>query len=169
MIVLRSALSVSALLAAYFLIPSRNAEQRTSWWWLVLQLCAYAVIVGIQVPAIVTAKYPILRAAETVAILVPLYILIFARIYLANSIEDPSGFTEPLDTVTALYFTVTVFSTVGFGDIVASTDSMRLLVTVQMILNLVVYGAVIRLVVSAARRGLARRAGESAIGEDAGS
>ena len=32
------------------------------------------------------------------------------------------SFTQPLDHTTALYFTVTVFATVGFGDIVAATD-----------------------------------------------
>jgi voltage-gated potassium channel len=34
----------------------------------------------------------------------------------------------------ALYFTVTVFATVGFGDITARTDTARLLVTVQITL-----------------------------------
>ena len=53
----------------------------------------FAVIVGVQVPAIVKAKYPILRAVEALAILVPLFLLIFARIYLTNSLNDPSAFT----------------------------------------------------------------------------
>jgi hypothetical protein len=85
------------------------------------------------------------------------YLLIFSRIYLANSLHDASSFSTPLDNVTALYFTVTVFATVGFGDIVATTNSMRLLVTLQMVLNLVLLGVVIRLVASAAQRGVARR------------
>ena len=49
-------------------------------------------------------------------------------------------------------------TTVGFGDIVARTDGIRLLVTGQMVLNLIVVGAVIRLLVSAARRGIERGA-----------
>ena len=163
--VVRVTLSVSALFAAYFLVPARSDDGAPSWPWLVMLLCVFAVIVGVQVPAIVNAKNPILRAVETVAIVVPLYLLIFARIYLANSLGDPSAFTQPLDVVTALYFTVTVFATVGFGDIVAQTDSMRLLVTVQMLLNLIVFGVVIRLLVSAARRGVARRAEQAAVGE----
>ena len=124
--------------------------------WLVLELCVFAAIVGVQVPAIVKAKYPILRAVEALAILVPLFLLIFARIYLSNSLNDPSAFTQPLTIVTALYFTVTVFASVGFGDIVAQTDTMRMLVTAQMLLNLVVFGVVIRVLASAARRGVAR-------------
>ena len=31
--------------------------------------------------------------------------------------SDPAGFSQPLDRTTALYFTMTVLATVGFGDI----------------------------------------------------
>ncbi|WP_406024271.1 potassium channel family protein [Nocardioides sp. NBC_00850] len=157
LLMLRVTLSVGALFAAYYLIPTRTSGGISEVVWLVICLCAFAAIVGLQILAIVQAKFPILRAVEAMAVLVPLYLLIFARVYLWNSLQDPSAFTEPLDDTTALYFTVTVFATVGFGDIFAETNSMRLLVTLQMILNLVVLGLVIRLVTSAARRGVARR------------
>jgi voltage-gated potassium channel len=167
-VLLRATLSVTALLAAYFLIPTRSGKEGSAWWWLTLELCIFAVIVGLQVPAIVKATHPVMRAVETLAVLVPLYLLIFARIYLSNSVNDPSTFSEPLNVDTALYFTVTVFASVGFGDIYAETDSMRLLVTLQMILNLVVFGVVIRLLASAARRGVARRAGQATVSDGAG-
>ena len=162
-VLLRTTLSVSALFAAYFLIPTRSPEEGSDLPWLILELCVFAVIVAVQVPAIVKAKYPILRAVETLAVVVPLYLLIFARIYLSSSLTDPSGFSQPLNDVAALYFTVTVFSSVGFGDIVAQTDNLRLLVTLQMVLNLVVFGVVIRLLASAARRGVARRGAQPAV------
>ena len=161
----RVSLSVSALFAAYFLIPARGSGEGSGLPWLILQLCVFGAVVGIQVPAIINAKYPILRAVESLAVLVALYLLIFARIYLSNSLHDPSGFSRPLDHVTALYFTVTVFATVGFGDIIARSNSMKLLVTLQMLLNLVVLGLVIRLLTSAARRGVARRGGQADLGE----
>jgi hypothetical protein len=41
----------------------------------------FGAVVGIQLPAIVKAKYPILRVVEALAVLVPLYLLIFARVY----------------------------------------------------------------------------------------
>ena len=107
-------------------------------------------------PAIVKAKYPILRAVEALAVTIPLFLLIFSRIYLSNSLDNPAVVHPPLDHTTALYFTVTVFATVGFGDIVAATGGMRSLVTVQMLLNLVVLGLVIRLLSSAAQRGVAQ-------------
>ena len=166
LVLLRAALSVSALAAAYFLIPVRSKGGGADVPWLILELCVFAVVVGIQVPAIVKAKYPILRAIEALAILVPLYLLIFARIYLTNSLNEPSAFTQPLNVVTALYFTVTIFASVGFGDIVPQTDSMRLLVTLQMLLNLILLGVVIKVLASAARRGVARRAEQPTIGSD---
>jgi voltage-gated potassium channel len=165
LVLLRVTLSVVLLFAAYYLIPARSAGGGSDLPWLILELCVFGVIVGIQVPAIVKAKYPILRAVEALAVLVALYLLIFARIYLSNSLSDPSAFTQPLDNTTALYFTVTVFATVGFGDIVAQTNNMRLLVTLQMLLNLVVLGLVIRLLTSAARRGVVRRGGQPDLGD----
>ncbi len=155
----RSTLSMSVLFAAYFLIPTRSAGEGSDVPWLILELSVFAVVVGVQIPAIIKAKYPILRAVEALALLVPLYLVMFARIYLSSSLNDPSAFSLPLDNTKALYFTVTTFATVGYGDIIVQTNSMRLLVTLQMLLNLVILGAVIRLLASAARRGVALRGG----------
>jgi hypothetical protein len=57
----------------------------------------------------------------------------------------------------ALYFTVTVFSTVGFGDITAKTETARLVVTGQMIADLVILGLAIKIIVGAVRRGRQRQ------------
>jgi UDP-N-acetylmuramyl pentapeptide phosphotransferase/UDP-N-acetylglucosamine-1-phosphate transferase len=161
----RVMITVSLLCTTYFLIPSRNPGAGFGVGWLALQLCVFAAVVGAQVPAIIRSRYPVMRAIEALAVLVAVYLLIFARIYVANSQDDPAGFSSPLDHVTALYFTVTVFATVGFGDVVARTDSMKLLVTVQMLLNLTVLGLGIRLLTSAARRGIARRGDQGDVGE----
>ena len=91
LVALRTTLSVAALVAAYFLIPARSADEGSGLLWLILELCIFGVVVGIQVPAIIKARYPVLRAVESLAILVPLYLLIFARIYLSNSLERTVG------------------------------------------------------------------------------
>ena len=95
LVALRTTASVTALVAAYFLIPTRSADEGPDLPWLLLELCVFAVVVGIQVPAIVKAKYPVLRAVETMAVLVPLYLVLFARIYLSNSLNDQSAFKSP--------------------------------------------------------------------------
>jgi voltage-gated potassium channel len=157
LMLLRLTLSVSLLVLAYYLIPTANSRDDSDAPWLILELSVFGIVVGAQVPAIVKAKFPILRAVEALGTLVPLYLLLFARIYLSNSLNNPPAFTSDLDHTTALYFTVTVFATVGFGDIVPQTNDMRLLVTVQMLLNLAILGLMIRLLTSAAKRGVARR------------
>jgi voltage-gated potassium channel len=162
---LRVTITITLLIGAYYYIPTRGDGGDSDLPWLLLELAVFAIIVAIQVPAIVQAKYPRLRAVESLAVTVPLFLLIFSRIYLSNSLVNVNAFTQPLDHTTALYFTVTVFATVGFGDIVAQTNGMKLLVTVQMLLNLAVLGLVIRLVASAAERGVARRDASAATSE----
>jgi uncharacterized protein with GYD domain len=51
--------------------------------------------------------------------------------------------------------TVTIFATVGFGDISAKVETARLVVTAQMLLDLVVLGLVIQVVLGAVKRGKA--------------
>ena len=84
------------------------------------------------------------------ASLIPLFLVLYAWIYLTLSQSDPSSFSTRLDHTEGLYFTVTVFSTVGFGDIVPKVDVARLVVMVQMITDLAFIAIVVRLIFGAA-------------------
>jgi voltage-gated potassium channel len=76
------------------------------------------------------------------------------RHYFLTAQADLNNFNvHSLTRTDALYFTVTVFTTVGFGDIVATTQLARLVVTVQMILDLVVLGLGVRVFLGAVQRG----------------
>ena len=48
--------------------------------------------------------------------MVPLFILMFATAYYVMGRAESEAFTEALSRTDALYFTVAVFATVGFGD-----------------------------------------------------
>ena len=61
--------------------------------------------------------------------------------------------------------TVTVFSTVGFGDITAKSEAARVVLIVQMLADLAFLGAGIRVLVGAVQRGRAQR---SDTGDDTG-
>jgi voltage-gated potassium channel len=50
---------------------------------------------------------------------------------------------------------------VGFGDITPVSTAARMVVTGQMLLNLLVIGLVVRVVLVAAKRGVARRSATS--------
>ena len=88
----------------------------------------------------------------------PVYLLLFSAAYVLVSIRRPAAFSEDLDRVDALYFTMTVFATVGFGDIAPVTQAARVVVTIQMVANLVVLTLLLRLVTRAVRINRGRRA-----------
>jgi hypothetical protein len=56
-----------------------------------------------------------------------------------------------------LYFTVTVFSTVGLGDIAPVTELARVLVTIQMLVGVLVVGLIAKLVLGAVQLAVVRR------------
>jgi voltage-gated potassium channel len=93
------------------------------------------------------------RAVEALATSVPFFLLLFAGTYVALSAISASNFGEHLSHTDGLYFAVTVFSTVGFGDITAKSQTARLVVTGQMIADLVILGLAIKVSVDAIRRG----------------
>jgi hypothetical protein len=117
-----------------------------------------AIVIVWQLFRVIGSEYPQLRAMEALGVIVVVFFVMFSSLYLSMSHSSRSTFTQPLDHMTALYFTVTIFSTVGFGDITARTDAARAVVTVQMILDLVLIGAVARLLLTAARSGIGRPA-----------
>jgi hypothetical protein len=80
-------------------------------------------------------------------LLTALYLLVlgFALAYTILADLAPSQFAGMGDRTDALYFSVTVMATVGFGDIHATDTVSRLLVTGQMVLNLVYIGTALRL------------------------
>jgi len=101
-----------------------------------------------------------LRAGVAMAVVIPLFLVFFAWIYLNMSASDPGtfGLAAGMSRMTALYFTVTVFSTVGFGDITPHTDLARLVTTIQMLADLAVIAVVVRLILGAATRSAGERA-----------
>ena len=113
-----------------------------------------------QVRAVLTSPNPAVRAIEGMAATTPLFLLLFAATYYIQARSHPQSFNVAgLTRTDTLYFAVTVFSTVGFGDITATSQLTRILVTLQMILDLVVIGLGARVIVGAVRVGRERNAG----------
>jgi hypothetical protein len=154
---LRLAVSLTLLMAIYYLLPVRSDGWAADLPWLLLDVALFSVVVGLQFPLIRRSPYPGLRAVEALVLSILIFLTLFARLYLAAYAGDHQAFSQALDRTTALYFTVTVFATVGFGDVVAQTQGTKLLVTVQMLLNLVVLGLVVRMLLKAGERAGARR------------
>jgi hypothetical protein len=159
--VLLRALGIAALvLVGYFLLPVSVDGEASGLVVLILGLTVLVIVIIGELRRILAADHPAVRAIEAVAIVVPLFIVVFAYSYVWMSTYDPASFNQPIDRVDGIYFTVTVLSTVGFGDIAANTQNARIVVTIQMVLDLVLIGVVAKLIVGAGRLGLQRQRGE---------
>lgn len=99
-----------------------------------------------------------MRAIRALSVELPLLLVVFASTYCTIAGQDPGAFTEPLSRTDGLYFTVTIFSTVGLGDITPVTELARVLVTIHMLVGVVVVGVLAKLVVGAVQLATARRA-----------
>ena len=151
--VVRALLVSVALVVLYYWLPLTGELDAVRSVLLVVGLLVLVVLVVWQVRAIVRSQYPGLRAIEALAGVIPLFLLLFAAAYILVANTQPRAFTEPLTRTTALYFTVTVFASVGFGDIAPKADAARVVTMVQMLSDLVVLGLVVRVIFGAARAG----------------
>jgi voltage-gated potassium channel len=150
------------VIGAYYLLPlgggSGTAEA-------IARLAAGAVIfVGImvfEVRRIVKADLPELRAVESLALAVPFFLTTYAAAYVTLSAVSPGSFSQPLNRTGGLYFSIVTFGTVGYGDIAPVTDLARILVSTQVLGDLVFIALVLRIVATASRLTLERRGGRT--------
>jgi hypothetical protein len=153
--VLRVAGLVAALVALYYLLPLDHSSTLVAVTILLIGLAGYIVLVAVHVRLIIRSPFPGLRAVESLAFLSSAFLLLFASTYVVLAAQSAANFGGHLSHTDGLYFTVTVFSTVGFGDITAKTETARLVVTGQMFADLIILGVAIKVITNAIRRGRA--------------
>ena len=144
------------LVVTYYLLPLDRSSTAEAVTLLVIGLVALMALVAYQVRSIIRSSFPLLRGVEALATSIPFFLLLFASTYVVLATISAGNFNQPLSRTDALYFTVTVFATVGFGDITAKTEVARLVVTGQMLADLIVLGLGVRVLLSAVQRGRQR-------------
>jgi voltage-gated potassium channel len=154
-----SAAATIVLLAVYYQAPLDRPLTWATGWLFIMGLLLFAAVMAFQLRGILRSPQPRLRAISSLALALPLLLVIFASTYCTIAGQDPAAFSEPVGRTDGIYFTVTVFATVGFGDITPVSELARVLVTVQMLVGLVVVGLIAKLVVGAVEVATARRAG----------
>ena len=151
--VLESLLIASVLLVLYYLLPLDGRWDSDAGVRLLVGVLVFTGVMVWHVRAIAGARYPGLRAAVALGMIIPLFLVLFASTYFLMERASTASFTEPLTRTDALYFTVTVFSTVGFGDIAPRSETARVVLMVQMVADLALLGAGIRVLLGAVQRG----------------
>ncbi len=155
--VLRAVLVAAVLVVLYYELPLDRPWDSDTAVRLLIGLLVVAGVVVWGVRTIAGARYPGVRAAGALALILPFFLLLFASTYFVMERASAASFTQPLTRTDALYFTVTVFSTVGFGDITAKSEAARIVLIVQMLADLAFLGAGVRVLLGAVSRGRERR------------
>ena len=148
----RVGLTTVALVAMYVTAPLDEEPAGADLVRLVLVLAFLTGVLIWQVMFITRSRYPRLHAVEAAAVSLPLLVILFSAWYFATSQAHFDSFTEPLTRIDAVYFTLTVFTTVGFGDIAPVSEVARIAVTAQMIADLAFIGIVAKIFVGAVQR-----------------
>jgi voltage-gated potassium channel len=163
--VFRSLATTIVLVVLYYVLPLSHVKNVPAT--LSVGLVILAAVTVLQLLVISRSAHPGLQAMEALATTLPLFLLLFASAYVVMAGASQANFsTHPLTRTDGLYFTVTVFSTVGFGDITAASQSARLVVTVQMLLDLLALGLVVRAFVSAVQAARQRTSPDVQPGRD---
>jgi len=150
-VVARSLITAVLVVVLFAVLPADGAQSASSLVVLSAGLVLLVLLVGLRVRQILRDTRPRLRAAEGLALVVPLFVALFAWVYLLLSTAEPAAFSEPLTRIDAAYFTLSILSTVGFGDISAQNDLARLLVSAQIVLTFTLLAGVVRLILEAGR------------------
>ncbi|MFD0055925.1 ion channel [Streptomyces sp. NPDC127168] len=135
---------------------------------LVCGLFAVLLMFCWAVRAIMHSLHPRLKAVEGLAATLVLFLVLFAGSYYLLVRSAPGAFSEPLNRTDALYFTLTTFTTVGFGDITALSQTARVLTMTQMTGGLLLVGVATRVLASVVQAGLNRQRQEPTVSQHFG-
>ena len=148
---LQTAVMLTLLLVAYYQAPLDRPLTLTSALLFVGCLLFLAVVVVVEVRGILASRRPLLRAVRMLTLGLPLFLIVFASSYCTIAAHQQDAFSETLSRTDGLYFTVTTFATVGYGDISPVSELARIVVMVQMLVGLLVVGIVAKVVLGAVR------------------
>lgn len=157
--------SVVMIMIGLYLVlpePTRDDPPWLTFTSILVVSIVYAAAGVWSVARISRAKHPLRTGVVMLAVMVTAMVVIFSLTYLSLSVDNPANFNVPLDKINALYFTMTILSTVGFGDITAATHAAMIAVMIQMVVGLTLITTLARVLMEAARRAARRRFDEPA-------
>jgi hypothetical protein len=142
--VMRAGLRAAGILVAFFVLPFGDN-------WLLAFVLLVFVLIGLfpfafrRFRRVLRSEHPVGDAVSALVITLMTLIVSFAACYHVISERDPGAINGLVTKVDAVYFEMTILSTVGFGDITAVTQGTRILVTINMVMAAVFLGISLRL------------------------
>lgn len=140
------------VLLFYFLVPVRRGDAPVGELLGVLIGFGCVVAVGVVIASEVRRSERRLRLSHLV-LAFEIVLVAFALTYFLVVGSRPQEFSGMATRLDALYFSMATMSTVGFGDVNAQGQIARLLVTIQMLFDLVFVAALVALLQDNFKRG----------------
>ena len=104
------------LVVLYYALPLTAIGNASTVTLLVAGLALVLLLIVYEIRTIIRSDYSAIRAIEALAMITPLFLLLFSVAYYLMEHAVPASFGQHLTRTEALYFTITTFSTVGYGD-----------------------------------------------------
>ena len=140
-------LTIVVPVVAYFLVPLDKEFGELIAAMLVIAAAASLIPISIrQAQRVLTSPDPLFDAMRCIVSALVFLVVAFSSAYFvlaANYDNQIAGLETKLD---AIYFTITILATVGFGDISATGQTARGIVSGQMVVNFAVLAVSLRVV-----------------------
>jgi voltage-gated potassium channel len=141
----------AALIVLYLVLPAASHSDRATLIRMTIVLLLFFAALAYQLRSILRSDHPGIRAGEALIVTFVALVVAFSFGYLSMSHASGGNFTQHLDKVKSVYFTLTIITTVGFGDITPATDAARVVVCVQYLVDLFLIVGVARVFIRAAQ------------------
>ena len=148
---MRALLWLVGVLVLYYVLPVEPHSDVSAIVRLVIGGAVLISVVIWQTLAVVRSNHARARAIEALAACAVTVVVVFASAYINLAARDPQAFTEHLSRTGSLYFTVVTLATIGYGDIAPRTDVARIVVMIQVVVNIVILGSAVRVISGLAR------------------
>ena len=152
-----AAAQVLVLVIAYFALPLGRGSGFFGAVLATVAILGLLPYTFLQARTVLSSDRPLLVAIRAASLLLTVLIVGFAAAYYTVSQHTTGQINGVITKLDALYFTVTVVSTVGFGDITAVGQTARAVVTIQMIFDLAFLAIAVRVLARAAEQAHSRR------------
>jgi hypothetical protein len=149
-------LSVASTAATFLVLIYVFVPFNGEFWWVgaiggLLVVAAIVPWTVKRVRAILVSDQPLVEGAIVLTLVFVLLVVSFSLVYYTLQHHKTAQFADLNTKLDSVYFVVSTLATVGFGDVHATGQLARGLVTLQIVFDFAFLGLTLRVVTSAAR------------------
>ena len=155
--------TAAVLLLAYWLAPIQDPLDGRWALRLAVGLLITGLVLWWQITAVRGSARPVQQAAQGFMVSIGVFLIIFASLYLAMDQALTGAFSRSMDKISALYFAITTLGTVGYGDITPVSPVAQIVVSIQMLVDLILLAVIARVFLRTATGAVTRRKAETSV------